>query len=84
MIIKSPPCEWKQIRNFKLSKIKTMFIIPTFQRDLTSRHAKHCLDSVLANDFYDTNIQVGDLKNGKYEVYNGQHRLAALWRGYTE
>lgn len=83
-MIKSPPCEWRQVKNFDLSQIKKKFSIPTFQRDLASRHAGRCLESILANDFYDNVIQVGKLGDGKYEVYNGQHRLAALWRGYTE
>jgi len=83
-LILPPPCEWKQIKNFALKNIRKKFVIPDFQRQLNRNHATRCLESIVANDFYDNVIQCGALSDSTFEVYNGQHRLAALWRVYTE
>lgn len=83
-MITPPPCEWKTARNFDLSKIHEKFVIPDFQRELSSKHAGRTLEAIIQNDFFDNVIQCGKLQDGTYEVYNGQHRLAALWRAHTE
>ncbi len=84
MTITPPPCEWKHARNFDLVKIHEKFVIPDFQRELNSKHTGRCLEAIIQNDFFDNVVQCGKLKDGTYEVYNGQHRLAALWRAHTE
>lgn len=83
-MIKPPPCEWKHARNFDLSKLHEKFVIPDFQRELSSKHASRTLEAIIQNDFFDNVVQCGKRRDGTYEVYNGQHRLAALWRAHTE
>ena len=78
-MIKTPMCSWDRHKSFKLATIPEVFVIPDFQRVLTEAHKSGIADAILNNNFYDNSIQVGKLPNGKYEVYNGQHRLAALY-----
>lgn len=48
------------------------------------RQSTKIIEAILNNRFYDNIIRCVKLKDGKYEVIDGQHRLKALWRLYDE
>ena len=74
-----PNCTWVTLENFDLSKIPTKFVPATFQRKHSVAHVNRIVESIINNTFYDNTIRCVKLKNGKYEVIDGQHRLKALW-----
>jgi len=74
-----PNCEWFTLNNFDLSKIPKKFVPATFQRKHSIAHVNRIVESIINNTFYDNTIRCVKLKNGQYEVIDGQHRLKALW-----
>lgn len=74
-----PNCEWFTLDNFDLSKIPKKFVPATFQRKHSVAHVNRIVESIINNTFYDNTIRCVKLKNGQYEVIDGQHRLKALW-----
>lgn len=74
-----PNCKWCTLEDFDLSKIPTMFVPADFQRKPSTAHVYRIVESIINNTFYDNTIRCVKLKNGKYEVIDGQHRLQALW-----
>jgi len=84
--IKSPPCQWKHIAHFPLSKILETFEIPDWQRVLSDVHKSTICKAILENNFYDNSFQVYVIKNGKqeYGVCDGHHRLMALYHLHRE
>lgn len=81
--IKAPDVTWKHAPGFSLAKIKTMFIIPDFERKVSTAHVNRILISILNNEFFDNIIRVVPAADGKYLVIDGQHRLSALWKAYN-
>lgn len=74
-----PNCTWVTLENFDLSKISKIFVPAVFQRKHSTAHVNRIVESIINNTFYDNTIRCVKLKNGKYEVIDGQHRLKALW-----
>ena len=77
--INSPDVKWLAMENFLLRDIPTKFVMADFQRNQNRRHVYKIVEAIVNNKFYDPIIRCVRLKNGKYEVIDGQHRLKALW-----
>lgn len=77
--IRSPSAKWFTLENFMLEKIPDKFTLADFQRKQNTAHVYRIVESIVNNTFYDNVIRCVKLKDGRYEVIDGQHRLKALW-----
>jgi len=79
-----PPGHYKSVRNYPLKNIHIDFAIPPFQRKVKAAHVTEIAKAIMDNRFYGNIIKFYEDKNGKKQVIDGQHTLAALWVCYEK
>ena len=75
---KPPKVEFVPMNNWALKDLKDTFVIPEFERRVDKSHLRKMVQSIMNNEFYDTIIRGTKLKNGKIQVIDAQHRIAAF------
>ena len=75
--ILSPTYIWKSLKNFPLRKLEQIFLIAEFERPLRERHVNKIVEAMAANEFFNNILSVVQKRN-RFEVIDGQHRIAAL------
>ncbi len=75
--IVSPSYIWKSMKNFPLRKLEQTFLTAEFERPLKERHVNKIVEAMAANEFFN-NILSMIQKRNRFEIIDGQHRIAAL------
>jgi len=65
------------LKNFPLKKLEQTFLTAEFERPLKERHVSKIVEAMIANEFFN-NILSMTQKRNRFEVIDGQHRIAAL------
>ena len=83
MLIRSPPVEWKPLFQYELKNLRNDFQIADFEREVSTKHVHYLKDAIMSNKFYNNMISAtqGDKP---WNVFDGQHRLSALWLCHIE
>jgi hypothetical protein len=81
--ILASPVQWWELPNYRLEKIRDDFQIADFEREVNSRHVRMLKDAIMENKFYNNLISVTNT-DAPYIVFDGQHRLSALWLCHIE
>ena len=74
----SPLYVWKSLKNFPLRKLEQTFFIAEFERPLRHRHVNKIVEAMAANEFFNNILSVIQKRNGRFEIIDGQHRIASL------
>jgi hypothetical protein len=74
----------KQLENFDLSTIRSLFEVSFFERQLYKRHTLEIKNAIVKRKLFDRIITVMPVEDKKYKIIDGQHRLDALFQLYKE
>lgn len=70
--------------NFDLSKISDTFAYATFERRVSSVSVNKILESIISGKMHNHTILGTQIEEGKYSIFDGQHRLEALKIAYKD
>lgn len=79
----SPKVQWKELKHFPLRKIKEYFKIADFEREVNTKNVRNLKTAILDNNFFNNAIFVTNSQK-PFVVFDGQHRLSALWLCHIE
>lgn len=77
------PVEWKPLFKYNLASLRDDFQIADFERELNNKHVRMLKDAIMENKFYNNMISVTNTEK-PWIVFDGQHRLSALWLCHIE
>jgi len=72
----------KHLKQFDLSKIPSLFAIPSFERRISDTTITKITESIMQKKLKNMVIHVSELDDGRYQILDGQHRIKALERCY--
>lgn len=83
MQVLESPIVWKALPRYHLKNILDDFQIADFERQINNRHVRMLKDAIMQNKFYNNMICVTN-RESPWVVFDGQHRLSALWLCHIE
>lgn len=78
------PVKWVKLKKYDLANIKQDFEIADFEREINQGHVKSLAESIIQHKILYNNIISVTNEKSPWTVFDGQHRLTALWLCYTE
>lgn len=73
-----------ELDNFDLSKISDTFGYATFERKVTMASVNKILEAIISGKMHNHTILGTQIEEGKYSIFDGQHRLEALKLAYKD
>ena len=73
-----------ELDNFDLSKISETFVYASFERKINNSSVNKILESIISGKMHNHTILGTKLEDGKYSIFDGQHRLEALKHAYKD